>query len=203
MAVREGARPLHRVDESFTPATCARRRWPRAARYWTASTTTAGSSCQTEGEPVCERSADDHGREAEAHELVDAGVVHAEVAHEDAVDTVLAPPAAVQGDLLLDVGDELKGQRDRARRELRLDAGDELHEERLERERAGGPRKDQPARVGPGGGERARGPVRVPAEVVGYRQDPLARLLGNAGPPVQRVRTAPFETPRARRCPGS
>ena len=71
---------------------------------------------------IFERPADDDGREAEADELVHARVVDTKVEHEDAVDAVLAPPAPVHRDLLLDVLDELDRERDRPRRELRLGA---------------------------------------------------------------------------------
>ena len=82
--------------------------------------------------------ADDHGGKSKADELVDAGVVDAQVEDEDAVHPVLAEPAPVHRDLLLDVADELDRQSDRMLGELELGAGDELHEERLERDRAGG-----------------------------------------------------------------
>ena len=115
-----------------------------------------------------------------AHELLDARVVEPQVDDEHAVDAMLAPPAPVDRDLLLDVLDELDRQRDRRGRELRLDAGDELHEERLERERAGRPGEHEPAGVGTCGRERARRAVRVPAELVGDREDPVARVVGDA-----------------------
>ena len=137
---------------------------------------------------VFDRSADDDGRKAETHELVDARVVDAQVDHQHAVDAVLAPPAAVDLDLLADVADELERECDRARGELRLDAGDELHEERLERERPRRPREHEPARVGAGRRERARRAVRIPAELVGDREDAVARVVGDAGPAVERVR---------------
>ena len=45
---------------SETPATRAILRWPRAARYWTASITTDASSCQTAGRGVALERPSDH-----------------------------------------------------------------------------------------------------------------------------------------------
>ena len=129
---------------------------------------------------ILERAADHDCRQPQPDELLDARVVFAQVDHQHAVDAPLGPPAAVDSTLLVDVLDDLDRQRDRARRELRLDAGDELHEERLERERRQRAREHEPAGVGARGRERARGAVRVPAELLGDREDPLACAVGDA-----------------------
>ena len=115
---------------------------------------------------------------------------------EHAVDPVLAQPPPIDRDLLVDVPDELERQGDRARGELGLDAGEELHEERLEREGARRSGKDESARVGARRRERARGPVRIPAELVGDREDAIARVVGNArAGRSSAYETAPFDTP--------
>ena len=131
---------------------------------------------------------DRDGREPEPEDLGDARVLPPRVEEHDAVDAPLRPPAPVDLALLLGVGDELDHERDPARRELGLDTGDELHEERLEREDPRRARDHEPAGVGARGRERAGSPVRVPAEVGGDPQDPLARRVGDARLPVQRVR---------------
>ena len=73
-------------------------------------------------------------------------------------------------------------------RQLALDAGEELHEEGLERDRRRGPREDEPEGVRPCRRERPCRTVRVPAELAGDGDDPLARRVRDARPPVQRVR---------------
>ena len=135
-----------------------------------------------------EGTADDDGGEPDAHELVDTRIVQPQVDDEHAVNPVLAEPSAIHGDLLVDVADELERQGDRARGELGLDACDELHEERLERDRARRSREHEAARVGPRRGERARGSVRVPAELVRDRDDAVARVVRHARPSVECVR---------------
>ena len=72
--------------------------------------------------------------------------------------------------------------------ELRLHAGDELHEERLERERPCRSGEHETARVRACGGKCSCRPVRVPAELVGDREDPLAGDVRHSRASVERVR---------------
>jgi hypothetical protein len=91
----------------------------------------------------------DHDRgEPELDERVDPRVVTPHVDEEDAIDPMLAEPAAVHLDLLLHRPDELEREPDRAGGELRLDACDQLHEERLERDRRRRTREHEPERIG-------------------------------------------------------
>ena len=144
---------------------------------------------------VDDRAADHDGGQADRPERGDPRVVHAQVDHQHAVDAVLAPPAPVDGDLVLDALDELDRQRDGPGGQLGLDAGDELHEERLQRERLRRTREEQPARVGARSGERARGAVRVPAELVGDREDAVPGVVRDARPAVERVRDGALGDP--------
>ncbi len=133
-----------------------------------------------------ERADDDRG-EAQADETVHPGIVDAKIDHHHAVDPALGPPAAVDAHLLVDVVDELEGQPDGMSRQLRLDAGDELHEERLESEHPRRARNHQAARVGTCRGERPRGTVRIPAELVRDCENTRARPIRHARLPVQCV----------------
>ena len=125
---------------------------------------------------MLERSADHDRRQLQPRERVDARIVDAQVDHQHAVDAVLAPPAPVDLDFRRDVVDHLEREPDRARRQLELDACDERHRERLERQEASGSREDEAAGVDAPRGERASGPVRVPAELAGDSEDALPRL---------------------------
>ncbi len=185
----ECIRPLHRVDELLEPRNAGdppvaegRQVFDRL-RDERGLVMPDGRQCA-----ALERAADDDGRKTELGELVHPRVDDPEVDHEHAVDAPLAPPAPVDGDLLVEARHELQHQSDRARGELGLDAHDECHEERLEREHVGRACEDEAAGMRPGRGQRAGRPVRVPAEVPCDAEDPLPGVLGDAGLSVQRVR---------------
>ena len=72
--------------------------------------------------------------------------------------------------------------------ELELDAGDEGGEERVGAQQQRIARDHEADRVLLAPAERARGGARLPAELVGDLEDPVARGVGDAGAAVERER---------------
>ncbi len=131
--------------------------------------------------------ADDHGRQLELLEHRDADVVLPQVGDDHAVDAALAPPAAVDLDLLLGGGHHLEGQRVGLGTELGFETADQAHEPRLDAEDPGGAAEGEADGAGAGAGEGAGGAVRVEADLLRDGEDPLAGGLGDAGLTVQRI----------------
>ncbi len=125
--------------------------------------------------------------------------LYAQVDDEHPVDAPLAPPTAMNGNLLLGVGDHLDRECHRTQREHRLDAGDQLHEERLHGEGRRRSREHEPASVRTRGRERARRAVWIPAQLVRDPEDAGSSVFRQARAPVQRVRDRPLRHTRALR----
>ena len=133
------------------------------------------------------RAVERDGLQAELLHERDPRVVRPQVGQEDAVDALGAREVAVAVGLAVGV-DDLQQQRLPACRELGLDAGDEGHEERVRAEHQRVTRDHQAERVLALAAERAGAGARLPAQLPCDAQDPLACLLGHAGPVVERER---------------
>ena len=164
--------------------------WPSPARCSTAAATPGASSWQTAGNGL-----GTSGRlsvtawSLSSCEQRDPRIVEAQVGEDHAVHALAAREMAVAGQLLLEVvADHVQQQRLAAVGELELDARDEGREERVGAQQQRIARDHEADRVLLAPAERAGGRARLPAELVGDPEDPVAGRVGHAGAAVERER---------------